>query len=72
MWPLAWKAQIHSASIPAGTNTPYSEITGMDWFRFDLNWHRQDLTVSETTTTTTLHRGGELVFLTRVEGKIVN
>lgn len=69
MWPLAWKAKMHSASIPYGTNSPYSEADGVDWYRLDLNWHRQDLYVDESTTTTTLHRGGLLVFLTRVAGK---
>ena len=62
MYPMAWKANTEIISMN-GTNTPIKTEVGMDWFRFDLNWHRSDTDLGGGNKSISLFRGGRLTIL---------
>lgn len=55
MFPMRWKATKISQSMLVGRNKPTGGSKGVDWYRFDKNWKRED--TYGKSNSTMLHRG---------------
>jgi len=60
MYPMAWKANTETISIPFGNSTPIETEVGVDWFRFDRNWIRKDTDKGSGKRSVSIFRGDRL------------